>query len=71
MVGKQKVAFWLISISAIIGGISLILFFLSAGFMNHANLWLPVFFLSRLVIGIALIGILAGAAIRKSSRRSK
>ncbi|MGH9947120.1 MAG: hypothetical protein ACRD6X_07980 [Pyrinomonadaceae bacterium] len=65
---KREFANWLIWNSAIIGGIAIIFFVLSAGLMNHANVWLAVFFLSPLVVVIALIGILVGMAIRKSGR---
>ena len=60
----NEFARWLIWNSAIVGGIAVILFVLSAGFMNHANGWLAVFFLAPLVVVFAVIGILVGMAIR-------
>lgn len=66
-----KFAFWLIWISAIVGGIALFFFLLSAIFVNHANLWLPVLVFSPFVVLIALIGVLVGAVIRIIVRSRK
>ncbi len=65
MVTRRKAGVRLIWISATIGGLAGLLFLLSAGLMNHANVWLLVFFFTPLVILISLIGLLVGIGLAR------
>ncbi len=66
MVDMPNLSYILIWTSTFIGGFGVVLFFLAAMFVNHANGWLLILFAAPVVVFICVIGLIVGLFLRNN-----